>query len=135
MNQQRNLFHSRIGQAQMLFYVVLNAGLSANVIPIAGRHPIGAIFTACVCYAAICLFSSPRFHDMGISGKNTWKLLIPGYHLYLLGVLLMKKGDNAPNAWGEPRILKKYERVALFIAVIFLLVLAAIAICHARQLY
>ena len=61
--------------------------------------------------AKLWLNTVSRLHDLGQSGKRGWLLLVPGYNLYLLGVLFLKKGAEGPNAWGEHKQAKKWEIV------------------------
>lgn len=42
-----------------------------------------------------------RFHDLDKSGNYFFLLLVPLYNIYLVFVLLLKKGTDGPNSHGE----------------------------------
>lgn len=50
----------------------------------------------------IILCGWQRYQDMGIKGVNSLKLLIPIFNLYILSVLMFKKGDKHKNSFGYP---------------------------------
>jgi uncharacterized membrane protein YhaH (DUF805 family) len=54
-------------------------------------------------YILSVFYATARYHDLGQSGKQAWKLFLPGYNLYLWGVLFLKKGDEEANAWEEAK--------------------------------
>lgn len=51
-------------------------------------------------YVQVCI-TIKRFHDLGKPGIHYLLLLIPLYNIYLALVLLFKKGETGPNAYGE----------------------------------
>ncbi|WP_416390123.1 DUF805 domain-containing protein [Tepidibacter hydrothermalis] len=55
----------------------------------------------------ICLIVK-RLHDIERAGTHYFLLLIPLYNIYLHLVLLLKKGTNGPNQYGENPLHKMY---------------------------
>ncbi|AZJ35698.1 DUF805 domain-containing protein [Tenacibaculum singaporense] len=54
----------------------------------------------------IILSAWQRYQDMGIKGVNSLKLLIPLFNIYILSLLLFKKGDSKENSFGSPENFK-----------------------------
>jgi uncharacterized membrane protein YhaH (DUF805 family) len=50
-----------------------------------------------------------RLHDLDRSGTHYWLLLIPLYDLYLVLILLFKKGAGGPNRYGSDPLAGREE--------------------------
>ncbi len=60
---------------------------------------LGFLFLFGVGYEAMCL-TVRRLHDLGRPAAHFWLLLIPIYNIYLLGLLVFKKGTTGLNEYG-----------------------------------
>jgi uncharacterized membrane protein YhaH (DUF805 family) len=54
---------------------------------------VGAVVIACE--------AVKRLHDLDRPGAHYWLLLIPFYNIYLVLVLLFKRGTSGPNRYGD----------------------------------
>jgi uncharacterized membrane protein YhaH (DUF805 family) len=50
-----------------------------------------------------------RLHDLDRPGTHYWLLLIPLYDLYLVLILLFKKGAGGPNRYGSDPLAGREE--------------------------
>lgn len=50
-----------------------------------------------------------RLHDLDRPGTHYWLLLIPLYDLYLVLILLFKKGASGPNRYGSDPLAGREE--------------------------
>ena len=65
------------------------------------------IFVILLFYFCTFNLTAKRFHDMNMSGKYYFALLIPGYNIYILFKLLFIKGTTGTNRFGtDPLYLK-----------------------------
>jgi uncharacterized membrane protein YhaH (DUF805 family) len=60
------------------------------------------LFWSVIINTLIILSGWQRYQDMGIKGVNSLKLLIPIFNLYILSILMFKKGDKDKNSFGYP---------------------------------
>ena len=108
--QKYFMFAGRINR-QLLIIVQLTAGLLAAFVMvvvglISGSNtenlPL-AIVTGIIDIILIWLslsLDAQRLHDLNRSGWHVLLLLVPLYNIYLVFVLLLKKGTEGPNQYG-----------------------------------
>ena len=81
------LFHAFIMKNTLYYFNDLHLPTLSLVI---------VVLTVCIADTLV-----KRFHDIDQSGLSYFLLFIPLYNLYLLAVLLFKKGTPGPNQYGQ----------------------------------
>jgi amino acid transporter len=84
--------------------VVFAAGVFLRMIMGRSADQVAPLITAVISLAGTVLSASQvvkRLHDLDKPGSHYWLLLVPLYNIYLMLVLLFKKGTEASNQYGE----------------------------------
>ena len=94
-----------------------------SLIVVATMDDLGLALVAYLVFAAITvvfcfLQTAKRLHDLDRSGADSWLLLVPGYNIYLALQLLLKKGTEGENAYGQdPLSIRPPESEPMWLAV------------------
>lgn len=98
-------------QRYIIFGIIVSVAstiLNAIVGAILGEESsIGGIISLVISIAfsvPSVFFAIRRFHDLNEPGTKCWFLLIPFYNIYLIFLLLFKKGTEGPNTYGADRL-------------------------------
>lgn len=105
-------FEGRINRLNYFLYVIVASVISSiSDIVVNNMDNIGIfvllVITNLILAAKIICVTIQRFHDIGKSGYHFWLLLIPIYNIYLELVLLLKKGDDGENIYGEDPLVNE----------------------------
>jgi uncharacterized membrane protein YhaH (DUF805 family) len=107
-------YEGRMGRRDFILIFLLAVFLS-GLVSVAGRSVLDnddlALFPAIIMQLAVLSGASvQRLHDLGRPGFHYFLLFMPFYSIYLMLVLIIKKGTEGSNRYGDDPVVPVIDK-------------------------